>query len=101
MAGGPMDREPNHRLAALMAEAGASNKGLARRVRDVALRHGIHAGTTHVSVQRWLDGAGIQAENAAFVAEALGAKLCRRITSADCGFSTVTISPAPNGTTYA
>jgi hypothetical protein len=96
-----MDREPNRRLASLMAEAGASNKGLARRVRDIALRHGVHVGTTHVSVQRWLDGAGIQAENAAFVAEALGAKLGRRITSADCGFSTVTISPAPNGTTYA
>ncbi|MET9219959.1 sporulation protein [Streptomyces sp. NPDC003300] len=96
-----MDREPNRRLAALMAEGGASNKGLARRVRDVALRHGVRVGTTHVSVQRWLDGAGIQAENAAFVAEALGAKLGRRITTADCGFSSPTLSPAPNGTTYA
>ncbi|MFJ2636122.1 hypothetical protein ACIO6U_29790 [Streptomyces sp. NPDC087422] len=45
-----MDREPNRRLAALMAEGGASNKGLARRVRDVALRHGVRVGTTHVSV---------------------------------------------------
>jgi hypothetical protein len=51
-----------------MAEAGASNKGLARRVRDVALRHGAHVGTTHVAVQRWLDGSGIQAATAAYVA---------------------------------
>lgn len=96
-----MTREPNHRLAALMSEAGASNKGLARRVRDVGLRHGVRVGTTHVSVQRWLDGSGIQAENAAFVAEALGAKLGRKVTPADCGFVNVTIAPAPNGTSYA
>lgn len=63
-----MSREPNHPLAAVMAEAGASNKGLARRVRDVALRHGAHVGTTHVAVRRWLDGSGIQAATAAYVA---------------------------------
>jgi hypothetical protein len=96
-----MDREPNHRLAMLMAEAGASNKGLARRVRDVAKRHGVRVGTTHVSVQRWLDGAGIQADNAAYVAEALGAKLGRRITTSDLGFAGLTIRPAPIGTSYA
>lgn len=84
-----MLREPNHRLAALMAEAGASNKGLARRVRDVALRHGAHVGTTHVAVQRWLDGSGIQAETAAYVAEALSGKLGRRITPTDLGFAGV------------
>jgi hypothetical protein len=95
-----MTREPNHRLANLMSEAGASNKGLARRVRDVGLRHGVRVGTTHVSVQRWLDGSGIQAENAAFVAEALGGKLGRRVTPSDCGFASVTITPAPNGTSY-
>lgn len=96
-----MNREPNHRLAALMAEAGASNKGLARRVRDVALRHGAHVGTTHVAVQRWLDGSGIQAETAGYVAEALSAKLGRRVTTADLGFSKLTFSPAPAGTSYA
>ncbi|WP_435128504.1 sporulation protein [Actinacidiphila sp. bgisy144] len=85
----------------LMAEAGASNKGLARRVRDVAMRHGARVGTTHVSVQRWLDGAGIQADNAAYVAEALGAKLGRRITASDLGFVGLTIRPAPVGISYA
>ncbi|UWE10821.1 sporulation protein [Actinacidiphila bryophytorum] len=82
-------REPNHRLAAVMAEAGASNKGLARRVRDAALRHGAHVGTTHVAVQRWLDGSGIQPETAAYVAEALSSKLGRQVTPADLGFTGV------------
>jgi hypothetical protein len=84
-----------------MAEAGASKKGLARRVQEVALRHGAHVGTTHVAVQRWLDGSGIQASTAAYVAEALSGKAGRRITPADLGFSTATITPLPVGTSYA
>jgi hypothetical protein len=84
-----------------MAEAGASNKGLARRVRDIAQRHGTHVGTTHVAVQRWLDGSGIQTETAVFVAEALSGKLGRRITPADLGFSGGTVRPLPVGTSYA
>jgi hypothetical protein len=96
-----MDREPNQRLAALMAEARATNKGLARRVRDVASRHGVRVGTTHVSVQRWLDGAGIQADTASYVAEALGAKLGRRITPSDLGFAGLTMRSAPLGVSYA
>ncbi|MGW5350520.1 sporulation protein [Streptomyces sp. NPDC004031] len=84
-----------------MAEAGASKKGLARRVQEVALRHGAHVGTTHVAVQRWLDGSGIQASTAAYVAEALSGKVGRRITPADLGFSTATITPVPVGTSYA
>lgn len=78
-----------------MAEAGASNKGLAKRVREVAQRHGAHLGTTHVAVQRWLDGSGIQRQTAAFVAEALSDKLRRRITPNDLGFPGVPSSPVP------
>ncbi|MET8680929.1 sporulation protein [Streptomyces sp. NPDC004647] len=96
-----MSREPNHRLAALMAEAGASNKGLAKRIREGAARHGAHVGTTHVSVQRWLDGGGIQSQTASFVAEALSAKLRRRITPADIGFASAPPPPAALGASYA
>lgn len=78
-----------------MAEAGASNKGLAKRVREVAQRHGEHLGTTHVAVQRWLDGSGIQRQTAAFVAEALSDKLRRRITPKDLGFRSVPSAPVP------
>lgn len=81
-----MTRQTNHRLTEVMAEANVSNKGLARRVRDVAQRHGAHVGTTHVAIQRWRDGSGIQARTAGFVAEALSEKLRRRITPAELGF---------------
>ena len=81
-----MSREPNHRLAALMAEAGVSNKGLARRVRDVAGKRGADIRTTHVAVQRWLQGGGIQPQTAAFVADALSEKMRRKLTLADLGF---------------
>ncbi|MFI1619661.1 sporulation protein [Streptomyces lydicus] len=90
-----MSKEPNHKLAAVMAEAGASNKGLAKRVREVAQRHGEHLGTTHVAVQRWLDGCGIQRQTALFVAEALSDKLRRRVTPQDLGFPGAAPTPAP------
>ncbi|MFH8594243.1 sporulation protein [Streptomyces rimosus] len=73
-------------MATVMAEAGASNKGLAKRIREVAQRHGDHLGTTHVAVQRWLDGNGIQRQTAAYAAEALSDKVRRRITPRDLGF---------------
>jgi hypothetical protein len=84
-----------------MAEAEATNKGLARRVRDVAARHGVQAGTTHVSVQRWLKGAGIQPQTAAFVAEALSDKLRRKVTLSDLGFVTEAPDPPTFGMGYA
>ncbi|MEE6268176.1 sporulation protein [Streptomyces diastatochromogenes] len=88
-----MSKDPNHQLAAVMAEAGVSNKGLAKRVRDVAQRHGEHLGTTHVAVQRWLDGGGIQRQTAAFMAEALSDKLGRRVTPKDLGFPSASTTP--------
>ncbi|URN12675.1 sporulation protein [Streptomyces radiopugnans] len=96
-----MRREPNHRLAAVMAEAKASNKGLARRVKDIAARRGVHLGTTHVSVQRWLDGGGIQPQTAAFLAEALSEKLGRKITPSDLGFSQMAPSAPVGNAGYA
>ncbi|MET8399954.1 sporulation protein [Streptomyces sp900116325] len=97
-----MSKEPNHQLAAVMAEAGASNKGLAKRVREVAERHGEPLGTTHVAVQRWLNGGGIQRQTAAFVAEALSDKLRRRVTPKDLGFPGSAPAPAPmTGMSYA
>ncbi|MFI0814764.1 sporulation protein [Streptomyces sp. NPDC021098] len=95
-----MSREPNHRLAALMAEAGVSNKGLARRVRDVGQRHGADIRTSHVAVQRWLQGGGIQPQTAAFVAEALSGKLCRKLTLSDLGFVEASPEVSMIGTGY-
>jgi len=81
-----MSREPNAQLIAVMAEAKVSNKGLAKRMQDAAGRRGTSLGTTHVAVQRWRDGAGIQPQTAAIMADVLSAKLSRRITPGDLGF---------------
>ncbi|MFC9604740.1 sporulation protein [Streptomyces niveus] len=94
-----MSKDPNHQLAAVMAEAGSSNKGLARRVREVAQRHGDRLGTTHVAVQRWLDGGGIQRQTAGYVAEALSDKLRRKITPKDLGFPGTVPARVPAGAT--
>jgi hypothetical protein len=94
-----MSREPNAQLAAVMDEAKVSNKGLAKRMRDLAQQRGTSLGTTHVSVQRWGDGSGIQPQTAAIMADVLGAKLGRRITPGDLGFfdHARSTSPQPIG----
>ncbi|MFH8389329.1 sporulation protein [Streptomyces sp. NPDC018036] len=81
-----MSREPNAQLIAVMTEANVSNKGLAKRMQDAAVQRGTSLGTTHVAVQRWRDGAGIQPQTAAIMADVLSSKLNRRITPADLGF---------------
>ncbi|MZF85439.1 sporulation protein [Streptomyces sp. SID5643] len=94
-----MSREPNAQLIAVMDEAKVSNKGLAKRMKDAAAQRRISLGTTHVSVQRWRDGAGIQPQTAALMAEVLSAKLGRRITPGDLGFfdHTRPATPEPLG----
>ncbi|MBB1245755.1 sporulation protein [Streptomyces durbertensis] len=96
-----MRRESNRALAAVIAEAGVSNKGLARRVQDVARRRGVHVGTTHVAVQRWLSGSGIQPRTGVFLAEALSEKLGRRVTPADLGLPGSIGNGPDGGTSYA
>ncbi|MEU2284656.1 sporulation protein [Streptomyces sp. NPDC013178] len=95
-----MSREPNAQLAAVMDEAQVSNKGLARRMKDAAAQRGITLGTTHVSVQRWRDGAGIQPQTAAIMADVLSAKLGRRISPGDLGFFDHTRPAAPQPIGY-
>ncbi|MEU5130054.1 sporulation protein [Streptomyces mobaraensis] len=90
-----MSRVPNDRLISLLDEAGVSNKGLAKRMRDIAARRGEDLGTTHVSVQRWRDGAGIKPGTAAIMAEALSAKLGRPVRTGDLGFFREAEQPPP------
>src|SRR5206468_3680310 len=54
--GGSPQRTPNRRLAALIAEAGFSNAGLARRVDQLGLEHGLDLRYDKTSVTRWLRG---------------------------------------------
>jgi len=82
-------REPNQLLAAVMQQAGVSNKGLATRVRAEALKIGLDISPDHVSVRRWLDGMRPQQGTIRCIAAALGAKLNRRVTCAEIGFDSV------------
>ncbi|PAZ12464.1 sporulation protein [Streptomyces sp. SA15] len=95
-----MNREPNAQLIAVIDEARVSNKGLAKRMRDLAAQRGVSLGTTHVSVQRWRDGSGIQPQTAAIMADALSSKLGRRITPGDLGFFDLTQSTTPERVGY-
>ncbi|MGI3202565.1 sporulation protein [Streptomyces sp. GLT-R25] len=80
-----MSREPNAQLISLMAEAEVSNKGLAKRMRDLAQRRGIDLRTTHVAVQRWRDGTGIRPQASMIMADVFSTKLGRRIAPGDLG----------------
>ena len=79
-------REPNRRLAAVMQEAGISNKGLAKRVRDLAHQDGYEISPDHVAVRRWLDGKGPRGRTWHYLAKALSTKLGRRVTLEEIGF---------------
>lgn len=95
-----MSREPNAQLIAVMEQAKVSNKGLAKRMKDTAAARGINLGTTHVSVQRWRDGAGIQPQTAAIMADVLSTKLGRRIRPGDLGFFDHTQPTVPQPVGY-
>jgi hypothetical protein len=79
--------EPNRLLAAVMAEAGISNKGLAARVRAQGERDGYSISADHVSVRRWLDGSMPRKRTAQYIALALSAKLGRKVTLTDLGLA--------------
>ncbi len=85
-----VNKTPNRLLAAVMAEAGVSNKGLAARVRELARRDGHPISSDHVSVRRWLDGSMPRGRTSQYVAVVLGAKLGRQVTPADLGLATDT-----------
>lgn len=86
MASVSTTREPNRLLAAVMEEAGVSNKGLASRVRAEAEKAGHAVSTDHVAVRRWLNGVRPHVETIPCIAAALSAKLGRKITPAEIGF---------------
>jgi transcriptional regulator with XRE-family HTH domain/tetratricopeptide (TPR) repeat protein len=78
-------REPNRRLAELIAEAGCSNAGLARRVNLTGAELGLDLRYDKTSVARWLRGQQPRATTPALVAEALGRKLGRPVTVEEIG----------------
>lgn len=81
----PARRTPNRQLAALIAEAGFSNAGLARRVDQLGLEHGLDLRYDKTSVTRWLRGQQPRGTTPALIAEVFTRRLGRRLTAQDLG----------------
>ncbi|GAA3552615.1 hypothetical protein GCM10022222_40330 [Amycolatopsis ultiminotia] len=86
---GDTGRQPNRRLAAVMDEAGVSNKGLARRMMDATAGTPEPVRADHNDVRKWLDGMVPRAPKPQVIAEVLGRKLGRRIGLDDIGFEQI------------
>src|SRR5436190_1613074 len=87
--GGHMDGErmPNRLLAAVMAEAKVSNKGLAARVHDVAVKTGVDISPNHRSVRLWLEGTRPRDKTIPLIVAALSHKMGRTVSAAEIGFA--------------
>ncbi|MET8676437.1 regulator [Streptomyces sp. NPDC004647] len=78
-------QRPNRQLAALIAEAGFSNAGLARRVDQLGLEHGLDLRYDKTSVTRWLRGQQPRGTTPALIAEVFTRRLGRRLSAQDLG----------------
>ncbi|MEV3853458.1 regulator [Streptomyces sp. NPDC050095] len=81
----PPQRTPNRQLSALIAEAGFSNAGLARRVDQLGLEHGLDLRYDKTSVTRWLRGQQPRGTTPALIAEVFTRRLGRRLSAQDLG----------------
>ncbi|MGW2373235.1 regulator [Kitasatospora sp. NPDC001683] len=75
----------NSQLAALIEEAGFSHAGLARRVDQLGLEHGLDLRYDKTSVTRWLRGQQPRGATPALIAEVFTRRLGRRLTAQDLG----------------
>ncbi|MDF3288504.1 MULTISPECIES: regulator [Streptomyces] len=78
-------RPPNRQLAQLIAEAGFSNAGLARRVDQLGVEHGLDLRYDKTSVTRWLRGQQPRGTTPALIAEVFTRRLGRRLSAQDLG----------------
>ncbi len=78
-----------------MRQAGVSNKGLGRRVRELSEGDGGHAPVSadHVQVSRWLAGRHPQPRTCRLVARALAEKLGRPVKLDEIGYGDVAAGP--------
>jgi hypothetical protein len=81
-----VDRQPNDRLADLLAETGWSHAGLAKRVNDECRRRGIPRSYTATSVANWLSGMVPTPPVPEILAQLFTEGLGRRITLGDLGY---------------
>jgi hypothetical protein len=90
---------PNSRLAELIAEAGFSNAGLARRVDQLGTEHGLDLRYDKTSVTRWLRGQQPRGATPALIAEVFTQRLGRRLSAQDLGMDAA--APVYAGLEYA
>jgi tetratricopeptide (TPR) repeat protein len=90
---------PNGRLAALIAEAGFSHAGLARRVDQLGTEHGLDLRYDKTSVTRWLRGQQPRGTTPALIAEVFTQRLGRRLSATDLGLDAC--APVYAGLEYA
>ncbi|MGW5272124.1 collagen-like triple helix repeat-containing protein [Streptomyces sp. NPDC004044] len=81
----PPQRTLNRQLASLITEAGFSNAGLARRVDQLGLEHGLDLRYDKTSVTRWLRGQQPRGTTPALIAEVFTRRLGRRLSAQDLG----------------
>jgi len=84
-AGTSAQRAQNPQLAALIEESGFSHAGLARRVDQLGLEHGLDLRYDKTSVTRWLRGQQPRGATPALIAEVFTRRLGRRLTAQDVG----------------
>lgn len=82
-------RTPNHRLRALLAEAGWTGDALARAVNALSAEAHVNLRYQRSSVTHWLSGMRPREPVPELVAEALSRKLGRKITVTQTGFDGV------------
>ncbi|WP_093784781.1 regulator [Actinacidiphila guanduensis] len=90
---------PNAKLAAVIAEAGFSHAGLARRVNQLGAEHGLDLRYDKTSVTRWLRGQQPRGTTPALIAEVFTQRLGRRLATQDLGLDAC--APVYAGLEYA
>ncbi|CAG6399222.1 regulator [Streptomyces cocklensis] len=89
----------NTQLATLIAEAGFSHAGLARRVDRLGQEHGLDLRYDKTSVTRWLRGQQPRGTSPALIAEVFTQRLGRRLSAQDLGLDAC--APVYAGLEYA
>ncbi|MEU8042281.1 hypothetical protein [Streptosporangium sp. NPDC049078] len=85
-----MEREPNRLLQRLIAEAGFTHKGLARRLNDLGAARGLSGlRYDHSSVLRWIAGQRPRDPVTGLLAEIFALRLGRAVSPEDLGLSAV------------
>ncbi|WP_245616877.1 hypothetical protein [Amycolatopsis taiwanensis] len=81
-------KQPNTLLAGVIKKAGATNKGLARRVRLLSESDGGEpVRCDHVSVKRWLDGTTPQSRTCQLIARVLTELLGEHVSLEEIGYT--------------